>query len=79
MNKTLGQKRVRVNFNPSKDDYINDLKVKSAELIDLINGAAPSNLLNDEDFGEFRRLKALALTAVEEACMWAVKMETINY
>lgn len=73
---TLGEKRVRVTFNPAKDDYVAEIKQKAAELLDLIDGAAEDPKFNQEEFREFNRLKALAMTAVEEAAMWGVKMAT---
>jgi len=63
---TLGEERVRVAFNPSADSDVDRLKQKAAELIDMC-----------EKFksGE-PRLVALAQTAFEEGCMWAVKAAT---
>ncbi|HFK5521127.1 Acb2/Tad1 domain-containing protein [Elizabethkingia anophelis] len=83
--KTLGEKRVRVEFNPSDDSTVSLLKQKSAELINLLE-----NVKNDEVSktyenspealqtvsGEKLRLIALAQTTFEEAAMWAVKAVT---
>lgn len=74
---TLGEKRVRVDFNVSKDDYVSEIKQKAAELINLIDSAANKPEWNDETLKEWSRLKALALTAFEEGAMWAVKAATI--
>ena len=74
---TLGEKRIRTSFNVSGDNYIDLLKTKSAELIDLVNEAAGKKDWDDATNGEFRRLKSLAQTAYEEAAMWAVKAATI--
>lgn len=74
---TLGEKRVRVDFNVSKDDYVSEIKQKAAELINLIDSAANKPEWNDETLKEWFRLKALALTAFEEGAMWAVKAATI--
>lgn len=79
-NLTLGERRVKVSFNPSKDEqaiYVNRIKQQAAELIDLINDAAASPQFTDEDFGDWKRLKALAITAIEEGAMWGVKAATI--
>lgn len=79
-NLTLGERRVRVTFNLSKGDqeiYVNRIKRDSADLIDLINDAVASPTFTDEDFGEWKRLKALAITAIEEGAMWGVKAATI--
>lgn len=64
---TLGEQRVRANFNPGADNLVSEIKQKSAALIDLC-----SDKLANKD----PRLAALAQTAYEEAAMWAVKAAT---
>lgn len=66
MTQTLGEQRVRASFNPSADSAVDQIKQKTAELIDLCEG------LKAKD----GRLAALAQTAYEEAAMWAVKAAT---
>jgi hypothetical protein len=68
---TLGQDRVRTKFNPSETSNVDVIKQKTAELIDICDGARAS------DDPEELRLWALAQTAYEEAAMWAVKAATI--
>lgn len=68
--KTLGEIRVRTAFNPSKEGLIDDIKQRSAELINLVN-CIPSS-----DNPELKRLQALAMNSYEEAAMWAVKAAT---
>lgn len=63
---SIGEDRVRVKFNPSADGMVDQLKQKSAELIDLCE------TLKAKD----PRLASLAQTAYEEAAMWAVKAAT---
>lgn len=63
---TLGQNRVRLEFNPSSDNVVDQIKLKSAELIDLCE------TVKDKD----PRLASLAQTTYEEAAMWAVKAAT---
>ena len=63
---SLGEDRVRTKFNPSADGAVDQIKQKSAELIDLCE------TLKVKD----ARLAALAQTAFEEAAMWAVKAAT---
>lgn len=63
---TLGEKRVRVNFNPKVDGMVDVIKAKTAELIDLCEK------MKDRD----PRLAALAQTHYEDAAMWAVKCAT---
>ena len=76
-NKTLGERRVRVDFNTTKDDYVSLLEEKSAELIDIIDKAANNPRWDNETLGEWKRLKSLAMTSIEEGAMWAVKAATI--
>lgn len=64
--KTIGEARVRVEFNPSKEDIVSQIKQKTAELINLVDSVGHLD----------RRLDALAKTSYEEAAMWAVKLAT---
>jgi predicted nucleic acid-binding OB-fold protein len=64
--KTIGEERVRTEFNPSKDDVVNLIKQKSAELINICEELK----LKDA------RLASIAQTTYEEATMWAVKAAT---
>lgn len=68
---TLGEKRVRIEFNPDALDTVTLIKQKSAELINLID-----NLESPPNPSEVGRLKSLAMTAIEEGAMWAVKAAT---
>lgn len=76
--RTLGEKRVRTGFNPSNENYVDELKHQAAKFIDAINEAAPNPEFTDETVREWMRLKALAMTAAEEAALWAVKAATIT-
>ena len=58
---TEGQRRVRLSFNPGDDKAVHDLKQKTSDLIDLIYCT-----------GNDPRCSAMAMTAFEEAAMWAV-------
>jgi len=64
--KTIGESRVRIDFNASASDVVADIKKKSAALIDLCE------TLKTKD----PRLASLAQTSFEEAAMWAVKAAT---
>jgi len=66
---TKGEQRVRTTFNPNNDSVVDQVKQKTAELINLVD------LINKQD-SEVHRLKALAQTTYEEAAMWAVKAAT---
>ena len=74
--KTLGEKRVRTDFNVTNDDVVTKIKEKSAELINLCQAikndesVKPENDTPEklrENAGEIFRLVALAQTAYEEA------------
>lgn len=68
---TKGEYRVGIDFNPSGDDLVGQIKRRAADLIDLIDTIAPMR-----DSIEVGRLKALAQTAIEDGAMWAVKAAT---
>jgi len=73
MTGSLGAARVRESFNPSQDSQVDKIKRHTADLIDLCDeGKGKTNS------GEEHRLWALAMTAYEEAAMWAVKAATAN-
>ena len=63
---TLGEQRVRVDFNVTSDDVVSQIKQQTAKLIDLVE------TLKAKD----PRLASLAQTEFETAAMWAVKAAT---
>lgn len=65
---SLGTDRVRLSFNPGSDLVVDEIKKKSAELIDLCETLKPLDA----------RLASLAQTHYEDAAMWAVKAATTN-
>lgn len=71
---TVGQNRVRVNFNPGGTGLVDELKLKTADLIDSCDHNRQVAFNANE--GEKVRLWSLAMTAYEEAAMWAVKAAT---
>jgi hypothetical protein len=78
---TLGQYRVGISFNPSKNEKVDEIKSKAAELIDLIESVKPTeyNKFCDEltPLGEEKlRLTILAQDQIESAAMFAVKAAT---
>jgi hypothetical protein len=79
--KTLGETRVRADFNVSKSGTVDLIKQKTAELINLTEGMRKFEATADHPAGtlttEGQRLISLAQTAYEEAAMWAVKAATI--
>lgn len=68
---TIGERRVRVSFNPSADSLVDEIKRKSAELIDMCEKMKSQN-------PEQGRCASLAQTHYEDAAMWAVKAATSN-
>lgn len=68
MSQTLGQKRVKADFNPAKNDIVDQIKNKSAEKIDLCE-----QIRQQGGSDEKSRLVSLAQTDYEKAAMWAVK------
>jgi hypothetical protein len=74
--KTIGEKRVRTDFNPSSVGSVNFIKQKSAELINVCEDLKPKD--GSMMSGEKARLISLAQTAYEEAAMWAVKAATFD-
>ncbi len=67
---TLGEYRVGISFNPGGHEMVNKIKRASADLIDLVNSIDAADIL------EVGRLKALAITHIEDAAMWGVKAAT---
>lgn len=68
MEQTLGQKRVKAEFNPAKNDIVDQIKNKAAELIDLCE-----KLRVEDSSGEKHRIISIAQTEIETASMYAVK------
>jgi hypothetical protein len=64
--KTLGEQRVRTEFNPSSESIVDQIKQKTAELINICEE------LKEKD----PRLAAIAQTEFESAAMRAVKAAT---
>jgi hypothetical protein len=66
MRMTIGETRVRLTFNPESHSAVDIIKRRTADLIDFCEAN------KDKD----PRLAELAMTAYEEAAMWAVKLAT---
>ena len=63
---TLGELRVRTDFNIGDNSDVDKIKKATAELINIVNN------VKERD----PRLAALAMTDFESAAMWAVKLVT---
>jgi len=68
INLTIGEHLVRTQFNPSNNGIVDQIKQKTAELINLV----------DELKAKDARLVLNAQEAYELAAMWAVKAATAN-
>jgi len=64
---TIGEQRVGIDFIPEASDTVGMIKQKCAELI---------NICEELKFPNNGRTASLAQTAIEDACMWAVKAAT---
>jgi hypothetical protein len=71
---------VRAAFNPSANSLVDEIKAKSAELIDMcakITERAKHNPnISTSEASEIGRLCSIAQTYYEDAAMWAVKAAT---
>lgn len=70
---SLGEYRVGIDFNPSGNEIVHDIKERVAELIDAMEDLKTVSLNVNP---EVSRLAALAQTAFEEGAMWATKAIT---
>lgn len=69
-NQTEGEHRVGLDFNPSGDERVQNVKEQTAHLIDELD------LIAKDRNHPGARCAALAMTAFEDAAMWAVKAIT---
>ena len=76
-NISVGEYKVRTDFNVSHNNVVKTIKDKTAELINLVNRLNAHESYAERDIKEFHRLKALAMTEYELAAMWAVKAATV--
>ena len=70
---TKGEYRVGIDFNPSGNEIVANIKRLAADLIEVIEDIPRDEIMA---VNEVSRLKALAQTAIEEGAMWAVKAAT---
>lgn len=73
---TTGQYRVMGTLDPSNNATVDEIKAMAAALIDRIVAIAPPQVKDPTLENEIARCKALAITHVEDAAMWAVKAAT---
>lgn len=85
---TLGEKRVKVDFNVTGDSTVDKIKQKSAELINLLEDLRTEKVNNavvkeashqgKQDISEVHRAISLAQTKIETGCMYGVKAVFID-
>lgn len=68
MEKTLGQKRVKADFNPANNGVVDQIKNKCAKLIDLLE-----TLRTEGSSSEQNRVISIAQTEIESASHFGVK------
>lgn len=73
---TIGEKRVRTEFNPSGVGNVNAIKQKTAEIINILEEFKKDERNNDFMDSELIRIISIAQTNYEDAAMWAVKAVT---
>ncbi len=65
--RTLGQRRVGYNFNPTQNIHVEYIKILSALRIDALEAS------RTEGYSEKNRTISRAQTSIEDACMLSVK------
>lgn len=68
---TFGEKAVGINFNPASSVPVQQIKERSAALIDALN-----DYRNATEDGEVKRMLSVAITETQTAQMWGVKAVT---
>lgn len=71
---TYGEKAVGLDFNPSGNQQVHDIKASYAKVIDVLN-----DLRNETENGEVKRQCSIAITEAQTAQMWAVKAVTYKH
>lgn len=71
---TFGEKAVRLTFNPSGDERVNQVKQLYANIIDVMDLLRKIDSTGSN--GEHKRLASVAITETQGACMWAVNALT---
>lgn len=74
---TPGEKAVGLNFNPSKDGTVAQLKQLFANAFDIVESAVPADDGTNETARQ-RKMRDAALQEIVTAQMWAVKVVTLN-
>lgn len=70
---TFGERAVDLNFNPSNNEAVQQIKVKFAAVIDNLN-----DFRNATEDAEVKRMFSVAITEAQTAQMWGVKAVTFT-
>jgi hypothetical protein len=73
---SLGEKRVRIDFNVSGDPNVDQIKRKCADIINYLEEQRVIEGKNPQYAGEKQRLISKAQTEIEDFCSTAVKALT---
>ena len=73
---SLGERRVRINFNVTGDEKVTRVKKACAELINFLEEQRAVAEINPQYADEKQRLISMAQTEIEQACSTAVKAVT---
>lgn len=73
---TLGQKRVRVSFNPSANSKVEEAKKVFADQIDALEEMRKESTVSNPEHGEIMRSISVAQSLCEDACEKVVKAIT---
>ncbi len=74
---TFGEKAVGITFNPGKNEKVESIKRRYADLIDELESYR--NPQNAEKHPEISRMLSVAITEAQTSQMWAVKAVTWQY
>ena len=74
---TLGEFRVRTNFNPSTENSVDMAKQTFANLINQVDSFETKNLIDSPNPIEQMRLAEIVHEKLEDACMWMIKLLTM--
>ena len=70
---TVGQKTMQIGNGQVYPEAVREIKVRTSDLIDYIVEATSEVDIDEPDYGDVKRLTAIAITQIEGASMFAVK------
>lgn len=70
--RSFGEILVGIDFNPSNDDLVHQIKQKYAEIINMLENARATA----SEHSQYQRYISVAITEAQTAQMWAVKAVT---